>query len=159
MWPPASHNKGRPPEWPPESHNKGRQSWHVGCFRHLTCIPHPCYLCTCSVLHRYINGLDFCLCLCSVLHRYINGLNYSQTLESWLARHDHHRQHILPLMEATYGGPQAGVTWWVAWGCSLGWGHSVGGLGVLWAWSLGGWPVGSMGWGHSVGGLGGSLSL
>lgn len=43
--------------------------------------------------------------------RYVNGTNYSRTLEAWLAKHDAHKQQLMPIMESTYGGPRQGVVW------------------------------------------------
>jgi cyclopropane-fatty-acyl-phospholipid synthase len=42
-----------------------------------------------------------------------NGRHYQQTAEAWVANLDRHREQLLPIIEATYGGQAK--RWWRRW--------------------------------------------
>lgn len=43
-----------------------------------------------------------------------DGRHYERTLNAWLARMDAARERVWPLLERTYGAPEA-ATWWMRW--------------------------------------------
>ena len=43
-----------------------------------------------------------------------DGTHYARTAEAWLARMDHRRAIVWPLLEQAYGAEQAGL-WWMRW--------------------------------------------
>jgi len=47
-------------------------------------------------------------------HWRVDGTHYQKTAEAWLANMDRERARVLPVLEATYGAPQA-RRWWVYW--------------------------------------------
>jgi cyclopropane-fatty-acyl-phospholipid synthase len=63
-------------------------------------------------------------------HWRVPGWHYQLTSEAWLANMDQHREQIMPVLERTYGGPQA-LRWWVYWrvffmSCAELWGYAGG---------------------------------
>jgi len=49
-----------------------------------------------------------------VEHWRVNGTHYQKTSEAWLANMDRRRAEVMPVLEATYGAPEA-RRWWVYW--------------------------------------------
>ena len=49
-----------------------------------------------------------------VEHWRVNGTHYQKTSEAWLANMDRQRERVMPVLEATYGAPEA-RRWWVYW--------------------------------------------
>jgi len=47
-------------------------------------------------------------------HWRVSGQHYQKTSEAWLANMNRNRDHLLPILKATYGSDQA-VKWWVYW--------------------------------------------
>jgi cyclopropane-fatty-acyl-phospholipid synthase len=63
-------------------------------------------------------------------HWRVPGWHYQLTSEAWLANMDQHREQIMPVLERTYGAPQA-LRWWVYWrvffmSCAELWGYAGG---------------------------------
>jgi cyclopropane-fatty-acyl-phospholipid synthase len=63
-------------------------------------------------------------------HWRVPGWHYQLTSEAWLANMDRHREQIMPVLERTYGAPQA-LRWWVYWrvffmSCAELWGYAGG---------------------------------
>jgi cyclopropane-fatty-acyl-phospholipid synthase len=63
-------------------------------------------------------------------HWRVPGWHYQLTSEAWLANMDQHREQIMPILERTYGAPQA-LRWWVYWrvffmSCAELWGYAGG---------------------------------
>jgi cyclopropane-fatty-acyl-phospholipid synthase len=44
----------------------------------------------------------------------VDGTHYQRTAEDWLANMDRHREELLPVLAATYGGNEV-RRWWVYW--------------------------------------------
>jgi cyclopropane-fatty-acyl-phospholipid synthase len=47
-------------------------------------------------------------------HWQVDGTHYQRTAEDWLANMDRHREELLPVLAATYGGNEV-RRWWVYW--------------------------------------------
>ena len=47
-------------------------------------------------------------------HWQVDGTHYQRTAEDWLANMDRHRQELMPILAATYGGNDV-RRWWVYW--------------------------------------------